>query len=204
MDNEINYDIQSSKISAVALAVAFSLIIGIFVIFNAGSTSDESIQATGSETSQKNIVATPRTQKITTTSTTIQTTTTTSEPTTTTQAITTTEKPTTTQMPESSVSTEPTQTTTPIPGGPSEDQWAALRNCEATGNYQVISGNGLYYGAYQFNIATWDSTAKNAGRNDLVGVPPNEASVADQDAMARQLYSERGDSPWPSCGRFLK
>ena len=36
-----------------------------------------------------------------------------------------------------------------------------------------------------------------------VGVDPAAAAPADQDAMARALYSERGAQPWPYCGRYL-
>lgn len=63
------------------------------------------------------------------------------------------------------------------------NEWlSALRQCEAGGSYSRNSGNG-YYGAYQFSIATWNSTASAIGRLDLVGVLPSEASPADQDEM---------------------
>lgn len=57
-----------------------------------------------------------------------------------------------------------------------------LRMCESGGNYQVVSKNGKFYGAYQFMPSTWDSVARKV-RPDLVGVPPNQASPADQDYM---------------------
>ena len=94
---------------------------------------------------------------------------------------------------------------TPAPaGGPSAAQWHALRQCESGNNYQAISPNRLYYGAYQFYQGTWDNTARNAGRSDLVGVRPDQASPADQDAMAHALYQSRGDRPWPHCGAHLR
>ncbi len=63
------------------------------------------------------------------------------------------------------------------------NEWlSALRACETGGNYARNSGNG-YYGAYQFLPSTWDATAKRMGRNDLVGVRPDLASPADQDAL---------------------
>jgi hypothetical protein len=89
-------------------------------------------------------------------------------------------------------------------GGPTPEQWHALRMCESTNNYQAISGNRLYYGAYQFYQGTWDNTALLAGRDDLVGVRPDHASVADQDAMAQALYQRRGAGPWPHCGVHLR
>ncbi len=64
-----------------------------------------------------------------------------------------------------------------------------------------MSGNGRYHGAYQFSVATWDSTARSAGRPELVGVVPSQASAADQDSLALHLWTLRGWAPWPSCGR---
>lgn len=89
-------------------------------------------------------------------------------------------------------------------GGPSPAQWAALRHCESSGNYGAYNSSGPYYGAYQFLQGTWDSTARRTGRADLVGVHPHHASPSDQDAMAYALYSRRGSSPWPHCGRYLR
>jgi hypothetical protein len=106
----------------------------------------------------------------------------------------------------------PTTTTAPPPppppppaptSGPTAAQWAALRQCESSGNYSIVSANGLYYGAYQFGIETWDYTARRTGRADLVGVQPNLAAPADQDAMAVALWAQAGSSPWPHCGRYL-
>jgi peptidoglycan hydrolase CwlO-like protein len=67
---------------------------------------------------------------------------------------------------------------------------------ESGGNYGVVSASGLYYGAYQFAPTTWDVTASRAGRIDLIGVPPNQASAWDQDEMAWTLYQWQGKGPW--------
>ncbi len=91
----------------------------------------------------------------------------------------------------------------PVPPGPSPDQWAALRQCEAGGNYSITSSSGTYRGAYQFNQSTWNSVAARHAPG-LVGVDPAAASPADQDALALALYHERGSSPWPHCGRHLR
>ena len=89
-----------------------------------------------------------------------------------------------------------------VPGFPTPEQWAALRHCEATGNYRAVSRNGLYFGAYQFWPDTWDFVAaRNCPR--LVGVLPSAATPQDQDRMAYRLYEERGAQPWPVCGRHL-
>lgn len=92
----------------------------------------------------------------------------------------------------------------PPNSGPTAEQWAALRQCESSGDYTVVSRNGLYYGAYQFSIPTWDSIAAHVGRTDLVGVPPNHAAPADQDALAVALYHRSGPGQWPHCGAYLR
>ncbi|MCP5027392.1 MAG: hypothetical protein GY929_14020 [Actinomycetia bacterium] len=78
---------------------------------------------------------------------------------------------------------------------PTADQWAALRNCEATGNYQAVNPSGKYRGAYQFDQRTWESVG---GTGD-----PAAANPAEQDLRAYILYDSRGARPWPQCGRFL-
>jgi LysM repeat protein len=77
---------------------------------------------------------------------------------------------------------------------PSPGAWAALRNCESSGNYATDTGNG-FYGAYQFDLSTWESLG--------YGGLPSNASPATQDAAAQQLYAERGSEPWPTCGVYL-
>ncbi len=91
----------------------------------------------------------------------------------------------------------------PLPPGPSADQWAALRQCEAGGDYSITNPSGKYRGAYQFDRSTWNSVAERHAPR-LVGADPAAAAPADQDAMAQALYSERGARPWPHCGRHLR
>lgn len=69
---------------------------------------------------------------------------------------------------------------------------AAIRACESSGNYAAVSPDGLYRGAYQFDLPTWQSVG---GSGD-----PAAASSAEQDARASQLWSQRGANPWPNCG----
>lgn len=47
---------------------------------------------------------------------------------------------------------------------------------ESGGNYQAVSPNGLYMGAFQFSQSTWNYAARAAGLSNLVGVPPNHAT----------------------------
>ncbi len=67
---------------------------------------------------------------------------------------------------------------------------------ESGGNYQIASPNGQYMGAFQFSQPTWNEAAQLANRPTLVGVPPNQASKADQDTLAVALYSADGEQPW--------
>lgn len=105
--------------------------------------------------------------------------------------------PTTTEPEPTTTTTEP-EPEAPVLGG----RWEKLRQCESGGNYATRTGNG-YAGAYQFDQSTWDGVVRRMGRRDLAGTSPASASVADQDAAAAQLYSERGAQPWPVCGRYL-
>ena len=92
--------------------------------------------------------------------------------------------------------------TEPDPNGPTNVQWEALRYCESTENYQAISPTGMYRGAYQFSVETWDWIA-GLYYEHLVGVDPAEARPSDQDRMAKSLYLLRGRGQWPVCGRYL-
>lgn len=71
---------------------------------------------------------------------------------------------------------------------------AKLRSCE--GGYNSWNPAGPYYGAYQFDQRTWNSSAP-------AGAPYGSATPAQQDQAARNLYVRRGWSPWPNCGAGL-
>jgi hypothetical protein len=76
-----------------------------------------------------------------------------------------------------------------------------IKHRESRGHYGAVNGSSGAAGAYQFMPGTWNSTARSAGRSDLVGVNPAAASAADQDALARHLLSTQGLGPWGgSCG----
>jgi peptidoglycan hydrolase CwlO-like protein len=74
---------------------------------------------------------------------------------------------------------------------------------ESGGDYQVVSPTGQYMGAFQFSQPTWNEAASLAGRPTLIGVPPNQATPAEQDELAVALYSADGGSAWydPCTGR---
>lgn len=89
----------------------------------------------------------------------------------------------------------------PIVSGSDAAFLACVRARESGGNYGIVDGSGNYMGAYQFAQSTWDSVASRAGRRDLVGVRPNLASPADQDAIALATLAIAGRSPWGgACG----
>ncbi len=67
---------------------------------------------------------------------------------------------------------------------------------ESRGNYQAVSPNGLYMGAFQFSQSTWNLAALAAALSILVNVPPNLASKAEQDTLAVVLFSLDGEQPW--------
>lgn len=71
---------------------------------------------------------------------------------------------------------------------------AALRGCEAGGNYSNKS-NPKYRGAYQYNYSTWNNYA---GYHDPADAPPYI-----QDQKAWETYSARGWQPWPACSSKL-
>jgi Transglycosylase-like domain len=75
-----------------------------------------------------------------------------------------------------------------------------VKQAESGGNYNAVSPGGTYMGAFQFSQATWDMAAALAGLPGLVGVPPNQATPAQQDAVALALYTADGEQPWyDSC-----
>ena len=80
-----------------------------------------------------------------------------------------------------------------------DDQLYRLRWCESGDNYGAIGYRGLYRGAYQFSITTWDSVARQHYPN-YQGIDPAAARPEVQDAMTRALWSMQGRSPWPHCG----
>jgi hypothetical protein len=67
---------------------------------------------------------------------------------------------------------------------------------ESSGNYGAVSPGGTYMGGFQFSQATWNEAAQLAGMPQLINVPPNEATPAQQDDLAIALYNADGQQPW--------
>ncbi len=75
------------------------------------------------------------------------------------------------------------------------DVWARLAKCESGGNTSAISSNGLYYGVFQFSLATWKSVGENGN--------PTEYSYQHQLEAAQRLQARSGWGQWPHCSRRL-
>jgi hypothetical protein len=67
---------------------------------------------------------------------------------------------------------------------------------ESGGDYQAVSPDGQYMGGFQFSQSTWNQAAQLAGMPQLINVPPNEATPAQQDDLAIALYNADGEQPW--------
>lgn len=124
--------------------------------------------------------------------------------------------PTFTPSPTATWTPSPTSTPIPIPPSPTPSPTALLaspaavlnedlnvlhhleliRECESGHNYAVVSDNGLYFGAYQFSIQTWQSVG-GVGR-------PDHASPAEQDYKAYVLYTTGGPGHWPHCQYYRR
>jgi uncharacterized protein YabE (DUF348 family) len=72
--------------------------------------------------------------------------------------------------------------------------WAALADCESSGNPRAVNPAG-YYGLYQFSLRTWGSVGGSGN--------PSDASPAEQTKRAKILYNKAGPGQWPVCGRKL-
>jgi len=87
---------------------------------------------------------------------------------------------------------------------PAADKFVRLRQCESSGNYNAVSANGLYHGAYQFNLNTWRSVMGTDYYNDRPETRGKHPSPGRQDIAAFSLSKQGTDfSPWPACAKKL-
>lgn len=93
------------------------------------------------------------------------------------------------------IRTTPTVTPRPPASGPTRGVWAALADCESSGDPQAVDPSGTYFGLYQFDLSTWQA---NGGTGN-----PAAATPAEQLRVAKLLQARRGWSPWPACARKL-
>ena len=108
------------------------------------------------------------------------------------------------QPPRTTSSTRPpTSTVSTSSGDPSLPPFLqCVLQVESGGNYNAVSPGGTYMGGFQFSQPTWNEAAELAGMPQLINVPPNEATPAEQDDLAIALYDADGQQPWDdSCRR---
>lgn len=74
--------------------------------------------------------------------------------------------------------------------------WAKVAKCESGGNPRAVNPSGKYHGLFQFDRQTWRSVGGSGS--------PSNASAGEQLMRAKKLYAQRGASPWPNCGRYLR
>lgn len=71
--------------------------------------------------------------------------------------------------------------------------WDAIAHCESGDNWATNTGNG-FFGGLQFTMSTWRA-------NGGVGAP-QDASRAEQIAVAQRVLATQGIGAWPVCGKF--
>lgn len=78
-------------------------------------------------------------------------------------------------------------------GAAHADGWDQVAQCESSGNWHANTGNG-FYGGLQFTQSTWQAYGggKYAPRAD-------EASQAQQKAVASRVLAGQGRGAWPVC-----
>ncbi|GAA3999927.1 resuscitation-promoting factor [Allokutzneria multivorans] len=77
--------------------------------------------------------------------------------------------------------------------------WDRLAQCEATGNWSIVSANGKYHGGLQFDRQTWQAYGGGA-----YAPVASQASREQQIAIATKVRDRRGGySAWPHCSAKL-
>lgn len=76
-------------------------------------------------------------------------------------------------------------------------EWDKVAQCESGGNWAINTGNG-YYGGLQFSSSTW---AAYGGKS--YAPQANQASKAQQIAVAEKVLKGQGKGAWPHCGKGL-
>ena len=77
--------------------------------------------------------------------------------------------------------------------------WRKLATCEASGRPDAVSPSGRFHGLFQIEFPrTWSAHGGDPK------VMPSAANVYEQYLVALHIFEDRGSSPWPHCGRFLR
>ncbi|MFJ4870697.1 transglycosylase family protein [Streptomyces sp. NPDC088757] len=73
-------------------------------------------------------------------------------------------------------------------------EWDRVAQCESGGNWSINTGNG-FYGGLQFTNSTWAAFGGTA-----YAPRADQASKAQQIAVAEKVLAGQGKGAWPSCG----
>ncbi|MFJ5229231.1 transglycosylase family protein [Kitasatospora sp. NPDC088391] len=71
--------------------------------------------------------------------------------------------------------------------------WDKVAQCESTGNWSINTGNG-FYGGLQFTSSTWAAFGGTA-----YAAQANQATKAQQIAVAEKVLASQGPGAWPVC-----
>ncbi|TPQ22816.1 transglycosylase family protein [Streptomyces sporangiiformans] len=71
--------------------------------------------------------------------------------------------------------------------------WDRIAQCESGGNWHINTGNG-YYGGLQFSAGTWRAYGGTAYASTA-----DQASKAQQIAVATKVQGAQGWGAWPTC-----
>ncbi|BAJ31534.1 MULTISPECIES: transglycosylase family protein [Kitasatospora] len=71
--------------------------------------------------------------------------------------------------------------------------WDKVAQCESTGNWSINTGNG-FYGGLQFTSSTWAAFGGTA-----YAPQANQATKAQQIAVAEKVLASQGPGAWPVC-----
>ncbi|MER8104049.1 transglycosylase family protein [Kitasatospora sp. NPDC094016] len=71
--------------------------------------------------------------------------------------------------------------------------WDSVAQCESGGNWAINTGNG-FYGGLQFTSSTWAAFGGTAYASQA-----NQATKAQQIAVAEKVLASQGPGAWPVC-----
>jgi resuscitation-promoting factor RpfA len=86
----------------------------------------------------------------------------------------------------------PVSTAAPASSGGAD--WSAIAACESGGNWSANTGNG-FYGGLQFTEQTWLGYGGGQYASSA-----NQATAAQQIAVAQRVLGGQGIGAWPVCG----
>ena len=83
---------------------------------------------------------------------------------------------------------------TAAPASSGGANWSAIAACESGGNWSANTGNG-FYGGLQFTVQTWLGYGGGQYASSA-----NQATQAQQVAVAERVLAGQGIGAWPTCG----